>query len=59
MENLPSNPIMLYSYVNTLLRDRFKSLDELCDSMSVDRQELEKKLLSAGFIYNETLNQFR
>ncbi len=59
MENLPADPIMLYSYINTLLRDRYKSLDDLCDDMSIDRRELEKKLAVAGMEYCETINQFR
>ncbi len=50
---------MLFSYVNTLLRDRYKSLEQLCDDMQLDRDELEKKLLKAGMIYNADINQFR
>ncbi len=59
MEHLPQDPIMLFSYVNTLLRDRYKSLEQLCDDMQLDRDELEKKLLKAGMIYNADINQFR
>lgn len=49
---------MLYSYINTMLRDRFKSLDDLCDDLDIDRAELEKKLAAAGMMYNKETNQF-
>jgi hypothetical protein len=58
MENLPSDPFMLLSYVNTKLRDNFSSLDELCASLDVNRGDLENKLKSAGFEYNDSLNKF-
>ena len=50
---------MLYSWVNTMLRDRYADLDSLCDDMDLDREELEKKLRSVGFQYQKELNQFR
>lgn len=55
----PSDPIMLFSWVNTMLRDRYDDLDALCDDMDIDRKELEKKLASVGFQYQKELNQFR
>lgn len=59
MENLPSDPIILYSYINTLLRDHYESLDSLCDDLSIDRKQLEQKLHDAGMEYNKDINQFR
>ena len=53
MDKLPNDPMMLFSAVNTLLRDNYHSLDELCDDMNVDRAELEKKLAAAGFKYDK------
>ncbi len=50
---------MLFSWVNTMLRDRYDDLDALCDDMDIDRKELEKKLASVGFQYQKELNQFR
>ncbi len=55
---LPNDPMILFSTVNTYLRDRYRSLDELCDDLGVDRKELEAKLLQAGFEYNEKSNKF-
>ena len=33
MPNIPNDPIMLMSYLNTQLRDNYASLEELCKSM--------------------------
>ena len=49
---------MLFSYVNTQLRDVYCSLDEFCKATDVDRDWLEKKLNDAGFEYSEELNKF-
>lgn len=59
MENLPKDPIMLFSYVNTMLRDRYESLAQMCDDLDISQDELEAKLKTAGFIYNPSTNQFR
>lgn len=59
MNNLPSDPFMLLSVVNTKLRDEYTSLDELCESLGADRSALEKKLADAGFEYIPSANQFR
>ena len=58
MDKLPQDPFMLMSFVNTKLRDEYHSLDELCKSLCVDRLELESRLKSAGFEYNEAQNKF-
>lgn len=50
---------MLLSVVNTKLRDDFPSLDELCMSLDVNREELESRLHDAGFDYMPSINQFR
>ncbi|MBR3907812.1 MAG: DUF4250 domain-containing protein [Bacteroidaceae bacterium] len=55
---LPNDPFMLMSAVNMYLRDRYRSLDELCNDLGVDRKELEAKLLQAGFEYSEKYNKF-
>ena len=59
MDNLPQDPIILYSYLNTMLRDRFSSLDELCESLDLYKDELVDKLKTAGFEYMPEINQFR
>lgn len=56
---LPNDPIILYSYVNTQLRDKYKNFDALCEDEGVDRSEIEKKLNEVGFEYNPEINQFK
>lgn len=56
---LPEDPFMLLSAVNTGLRDRYPTLDDLCDDKGISREELEKKLAAAGFEYMPEINQFR
>ena len=55
---LPNDVFMLLSVVNTKLRDNYSSLDALCEDMNESREELEKKLKSAGFEYDKALNKF-
>lgn len=59
MDQLPSDPFMLLSVINTRLRDEYPSLDELCAALDVDAQELAARLEAAGFIYMPDINQFR
>ncbi len=56
---LPMDPFILLSYINTKLRDEYPSLDALCDDLSAGRDELEKKLSDAGFVYDPEKNCFR
>jgi hypothetical protein len=58
MEDMPTDPFMLMSFVNMKLRDFYSSLDALCADMGVERKELELKLQTAGFEYNEAQNKF-
>ena len=58
MNNLPLDPIMLYSVINTKLRDQYSSLEKLCEDLELDQKELEKKLSTVGFVYNSELNKF-
>ena len=56
--NLPNDPIMLMSYLNTQLRDNYPSLEELCKSMCLDEAEIMAKLETVGFVYQPERNQF-
>lgn len=55
---IPKDPIMLLSYINTQLRDNYSSLDDLCDSLDVDKQEIIAKLGMVNYTYDEGLNKF-
>lgn len=59
LQLIPSDPIILLSFINTRLRDQYSSLDDLCDDLDIDRNEIEDKLRLAGFEYNPDQNQFR
>lgn len=55
---LPSDPMILLSYVNMRLRDEDLNLDEFCDRYDVSRQELEDKLAAIGYHYVPDSNMF-
>lgn len=55
---LPQDPVILLSYINTQLRDFHASLEDLCLSFQIDEKELTDKLLPIGYAYNRELNQF-
>lgn len=54
MPNIPNDPIMLMSYLNTQLRDNY----ELCKSMCLEQAEITAKLEAVGFVYKPERNQF-
>lgn len=56
--NLPKDPMLLLSVVNTKLRDQFTSLDALCEDMQADREKMETKLQNIDYTYDENTNQF-
>ena len=55
---LPQDPFILLSVVNTYLRDKYTSLDELCEIENINKEELIKSLSVAGFEYSEENNKF-
>ena len=56
--NLPKDPMLLLSVVNTKLRDQYTSLDALCEDMQADREKMETKLQIIDYTYDENTNQF-
>ena len=58
MTILPEDPMILFSFINTKLRDNYTSLDELCDDMHISKADLVAKLGSVGFEYNPQQNKF-
>ena len=56
--NLPKDPFMLLSYINTQLRDNYPSLTELAKSLGVDEKEIIEKLGGAGYKYDVEGNRF-
>jgi len=56
--SLPKDPVMLLSIVNTQLRDKYTSLDELAKVEGTTAEEIINKLETINYHYNETRNQF-
>ena len=56
--NLPKDPVMLLSVVNTQLRDKFPSLTELAKSHMIAEEEIIEKLKMINYEYNKERNQF-
>ena len=56
--NLPKDPMILLSYINTQLRDNYSSLTELAKSAGVDESEITEKLSQVGYKYDEAGNRF-
>jgi len=57
-ENIPKDPVMLLSFINLKLRDYYPTLDELCTSLSLNRNEIEEKLAAIDYEYDADSNQF-
>lgn len=55
---IPKDPVMLLSFVNLKLRDFYANLNALCDDMDIERTEIEDKLSSIDYHYDEEKNQF-
>ena len=58
MSELPKDPMILYSVLNTKLRDFYGSLDALCEDMEVDKQALLAAMAGVGFRYDPDRNAF-
>lgn len=56
---LPQDPFILFSYVNTQLRDNFSSLETFCEDVGVSVKDLVSKLEQAGFQFDPEIRQFR
>ena len=56
--NIPKDPAILLSYVNTKLRDEYPNLEELCRSMCISREDIEKRLSLINYRYNKEKNCF-
>lgn len=56
---IPSDPNMLYSFVNMMLRDRYDSLEEFCADNDADIDEIKSKLEAAGYVYDIEMNRFK
>lgn len=59
MNNLINlSPAVLLSIINTKLRNQYSSLDELCEDLHLEKEEIINILMQIDYIYDENINQF-
>lgn len=56
--SIPSNPVILLSYLNTQLRDNYPSFTELCKAMDLDENDIRIRLREINYEYDPDLNRF-
>lgn len=57
-QNLPKDPVMLLSVINTNLRDFYPDLDTLCQELGADKENLIRTLEQIDYTYDAAQNQF-
>ena len=57
-DKLPSDPVMLLSFLNTQLRDNYKSLEDLVCGFGLDADEIQSRLRAIDYEYDPAANQF-
>ncbi|MBQ7432954.1 MAG: DUF4250 domain-containing protein [Lachnospiraceae bacterium] len=56
--NIPNDPMILLSFINTQLRDFYDSLDAFCEAADADADIIKEKLSSVDYEYDPIQNQF-
>lgn len=56
--NIPKDPVILLSYVNTQLRDFYPDLEDFCKSLDLSLSQLTRTLSSIDYHYDPKQNQF-
>ena len=57
MTYYPKDPAMLMSWINLKLRDFYGDLNELCDDLEIDKDDVISILEQAGYEYNDQLHK--
>lgn len=55
---IPSDVNIRFSFLNTKLRDQYRSLEDLCDDLDEDMSAILASMESAGYIYDRGANRF-
>ena len=55
---LPSDPMILMSFINLKLRDYYPTLEDLCDDLDVSVEDVVGPLTKAGFTYDAERRRF-
>ena len=58
MTKFPKDPFMLLSFINMRLRDTYPTMEELCKALDADREEIDAKLASIDYEYDELTNRY-
>lgn len=58
IENMPKDPMMLLSFVNTRMRDDALTLEELAAQFDVDADEIISKLAGIDYTYDAASRRF-
>lgn len=58
MFDIPKDPVMLLSYINTQLRDFYPSLEECCHSLGIQEEDLVLSLAGIDYHYDREKNRF-
>ena len=53
MNYFPKEPAMLMSWINLKLRDFYGDLNELCDDLEINLEEVENILKEGGLVEQE------
>ena len=57
-EELPKDPMLLLSVINTKLRDYYPNLDLLCEELQIDSETMKKRLAEIDYEYDPEQNRF-
>ena len=57
-EELPKDPMLLLSVINTKLRDYYPNLDLLCEELQIDSETLKKRLAEIDYEDDPEQNRF-
>lgn len=58
MFQIPKDPMLLLSVINTKLRDQYCDLDALCEDLELEKEMITVPLSAIDYEYDPNINQF-
>lgn len=58
MFQIPKDPMLLLSVINTKLRDQYCDLDVLCEDLEIEKEMITYPLSAIDYEYDPNINQF-
>ena len=55
---IPNDPVMLLSFVNMKLRDKYASINDMCEDLDISSTEIVEKLAKIDYHYDVEKKQF-